>query len=648
MNSYRADIEARRDDRRRKWRTGAIAVVMVLLLTGLAGAGVVWRTLFHDMPALPPVAELWNLKREPAIEIRAADGMLIGHRGPHYARSVPLEEMPDHLVLAFLAAEDHRFYDHGGADLQALVRSAWVNWRQGETVQGGSTITQQLIKNTLLSPEQTIRRKAQEIRLALALERRMSKDDILSLYLNRVYLGERAYGVEAASQRYFDKSARDVSLAEAALLAGLPKAPSRLSPAENRAAAAERGESVLNRMAAYGFISPETRQAAVAVTPQIAEAIPEDPQADWGYAIDLIEARARKLAGGQAHDLVVHTTLQPETQKQAEDALRAVLDQSGVASGAGQGAVFAMDYGGAVRAMVGGRSYSNSQFNRAVQARRQPGSAFKPFVYAAAFEAGLSPVSVRRDQPLRLEGGWTPENYGGSYRGSVTLREAFKRSINTVAVQLGEQVGPETVADLAKRLGIDSPLRPLPSLALGSSEVTLAELTAAYSVFARDGQFIEPYMIESVTNTRGRSLYQHALKPRRALNQEIAREMTAMMQEVVASGTGTRAQLGGRPAAGKTGTSQQSRDAWFVGYTAQLVAGVWIGNDDDSPMRGVTGGALPAEVWRRFMTATHEGLEEKPLNAPPPRDLTPVEARKAAFYAELMNSFQQEAAPEEG
>lgn len=648
MNSFRADIEARRDERRRKWRTGAVAAALAIVLGGLIGAGVMWRSLFHDMPALPPVAELWHLKREPAVEIRAADGSLIGHRGPHYARSVPLEEMPDHLILAFLAAEDHRFYDHEGADLQALLRSAWVNWRAGETVQGGSTITQQLIKNTILSPEQTIRRKAQEIRLALALEQQMSKDEILELYLNRVYLGERAYGVEAASRRYFDKSAREVSLAEAALLAGLPKAPSRLSPAENRAAAAARGESVLERMAEYGFISSRTREAAIAAAPEIADSIPEDPQADWGYAVDIVEARARKLAGGQAHDLVVHTTLQPKTQKQAEDALRAVLAASGQASGAGQGAVFAMDYNGAVRAMVGGRSYSDSQYNRAVQARRQPGSAFKPFVYAAAFEAGLSPVSVRRDQPLRLEGGWTPENFGGSYRGSVTLREAFKRSINTVAVQLGEQVGPEKVAALARRLGVASELRPVPSLALGSSEVTLAELTAAYSVFARDGQYVAPYLIASITDTRGRTIYEHELNPRRALNQEIAREMTAMMQEVVAGGTGTRAQLGSRPAAGKTGTSQQSRDAWFVGYTAQLAAGVWLGNDDDSPMRGVTGGSLPAEIWKRFMTAAHQGVEEEPLNAPPPRDLTPVEARKAAFYAELVNSFQQEAAPEEG
>lgn len=648
MNSYRADLEIRREQQTRTRRLIIAGSIAAVVLIAAVTASLVWRGLFHDMPALPPTAELWVVDREPSIEVRASDGSLIATRGPLYGRSVAADDLPDHLVMAFLAAEDHRFYSHSGVDLQALARAAWVNSRAGETRQGGSTLTQQLVKNLVLTPDQTLRRKAQEIRLSMALERRLTKREILNLYLNRVYLGERAYGVEAAAQRYFGKSARDVNLAESALLAALPKAPSRLSLVENFDAAESRAREVLDRMTEYGFITAEQAAGAASAAPDIAAETAQASALDWGYTLDLVEKHARQLAPENAPDLVVTVTLDPEIQRKAETALDAVLDESGEASRAGQGALFAIDYSGAVRAMVGGRDYAESQFNRAVQARRQPGSAFKPFVYGAALESGLSPATVREDQPLELEG-WSPENFGGNYRGRVTLRDAFKRSINTVAVQLGEQVGPKNIAQLGQRFGIQSPLRPHPSLSLGSSEVTLAELTAAYAVFARDGAYIEPWFIQTIANTRGQTLYEHkSTRGREVYDPENAEAMTGMMQEVVVGGTGVRAALGKRPAAGKTGTSQASRDAWFVGYTAQLAAGVWVGNDDDSPMKNVTGGGLPAEIWRRFMEAAHEGLPAENLNAPPPPDRSSYEERLAAFYSELANAFEAQSAPDEG
>jgi len=650
MTVYRADLETARARRRRR-RVAAIAAAILVVATVLAAAAALaWRALFDDMPALPPVAELWVAGREPSLEVRARDGSLIARRGPLYAEYVPASELPGHLVDAFLAAEDRRFHDHRGADPRALARALWLNWRAGETLQGGSTITQQVIKNFVLSPEQTFRRKAQEIRLALALERVMGKGEILDLYLNRVYLGERAYGAEAAAQRYFGKSAREATLAESALLAALPKAPSRLSPVENYEAAWARARDVLGRMQEYGMI--DAAAVAAAAPPEIrGDGEPGAEAADgldWGYAIDLVAARARQLAPSASPDLIVVATLDPALQRRAETAVRTALSESGAALNAGQGALVALDYSGAVRALVGGRSYADSQFNRAVQARRQPGSAFKPFVYAAALEAGLSPATVREDQPLDLAG-WSPENFGGGFRGRVTLRDALKRSINTVAAQLGDQLGAGTIAALAQRFGVESPLRAHPSLALGSSEVTLLELTAAYAVFARDGVYAEPYLIDSVSNTRGRTLYRRPDSPGRAVfDAEHASTMTGMLQEVVVGGTGARAAIGERPAAGKTGTSQASRDAWFIGYTAQLAAGVWVGNDDDSPMRGVTGGGLPAEIWRAFMLAAHEGLTVEPLNAPPPPERTPLEERLAAFYAELESAFAEEIAAQEG
>jgi len=619
---------------------GLAAAAALILVAGAAiSGGIMWRHLFAGMPARPDVDSLWALGREPSVDVLARDGTLIGHRGPSYARRLPVDEMPDELVDAFLAAEDRRFYRHAGVDWMAVMRAAWANWSAGETVQGGSTLTQQLVKNLVVGPEQTLRRKAQEARLAMALERRLSKDEILELYMNRVYLGERAYGVEAASLRYFGHSAREATLAESALLAALPKAPTRLSPAANLEEARERAELVLGRMVDARFIARDQAEAAVAEPAELVSIPDAPPEPGYGYAFDEAVRAARALAPDDP-DLVVHTTLDPQMQRQAEAALTGVLAGDGASQRASQGALVALDYSGEILAMVGGRDYLDSQFNRATQALRQPGSAFKPVVYASAFELGMRPATLRTDEPLSI-GNWEPENFGGGYRGQVTLREAFYRSINTVAAELGQDVGPQTVAAMARRLGVQTSLNATPSIALGASELTLLELTSAYSVFARDGAYLEPHLVTEITDTAGRVIYKRPeIDPQQVYEARLARLMTGMMRDVVTRGTGTRARLDDRAAAGKTGTSQDYRDAWFVGFTGDLVTGVWVGNDDDTSMSGVTGGRLPAQIWKGFMVQAEQGREAKPLNAPDDPGDTRDE-RLAALYSELATAFSR-------
>ena len=608
----------------------------------LAGA-LGWRWAFHDLPSLPEdTAELWEVRRERSVTVLGADGSELAVRGPRYARPVGLDELPDHVPQAFIAIEDVRFYDHDGVDRRGLARALVANIRAGAAVQGGSTLTMQLIKNLVLSPERTVRRKVQEIRLALALEARLTKTEILELYLNRVYLGERAYGIEAAAQRYFAKPAAALSLTEAALLAALPKAPSRLAPTENMQAARARARSVLLAMVEAGFISSVDYIAAVAEPARLAEpeTNPRDP-ALFGHVFDAALARAEAELGEDLPEVVtLHTTVEPDLQAAAQSALTAVLNEAGQARNAGQAALVALDPGGAVRAMIGGRDYSDSQFNRAVQAERQPGSAFKPVVFAAAFENGLEPATAFRDRPIDIEG-WSPENYGGDYRGRITIADALKRSINTVAAQAGAEAGAEAVAEMGRRLGITTALNPVPALALGTGEVRLIDLTAVYAAFANDGRRTDPVLLSEVRNARGDLLWagREPAPGRPVIETEHARWMSTMLQSVILEGTGTRARLGNRPAAGKTGTSQDSRDAWFVGYTAQLVAGVWVGNDDDTPTASVTGGQLPADIWRRFMAEAHQGLPRQALSAPAPQRRTVREETLAAFYSDLSDRF---------
>ena len=628
----------------------ALITVGVIALVGALIAGAAgWRWAFHDLPALPAeTADLWEVRREQSVTLLAADGSELAVRGPRYARPVELEALPAHVSQAFIAIEDVRFYDHDGVDRRGLARALVANVQAGATVQGGSTLTMQLIKNLILSPERTVRRKVQEIRLALALEARLSKSEILELYLNRVYLGERAYGIEAASQRYFAKPATELTLAEAALLAALPKAPSRLAPTQNMDAARERARSVLLAMVEAGFITSLEYIAAVAEPATLAEpdADPRDP-ALFGYAFDHALARAQAELGEALPGVVtLHSTLDPDLQADAHAAVSAVMAEESEARQAGEAALLAIALDGSVRAMVGGRDYQNSQFNRTTQALRQPGSAFKPVVFAAAFEAGMDPATAFRDRPIDIEG-WRPENYGGGYRGRITIADALKRSINTVAAQVGADVGADAVAQMASRLGVTTALNPVPALALGSGEVRLIDLVGVYAVFANDGRRTDPVLLREVRNARGDLLWAAPERgPGRPVIEEAhARWMSTMLQSVMIDGTGSRARLGSRPAAGKTGTSQDSRDAWFAGYTAELVAGVWVGNDDDTPTDSVTGGQLPAEIWRRFMTQAHEGAPRTALNAPAPQRRTVREETLAAFYSDLSARFSELAEP---
>jgi len=538
-----------------------------------------------------------------------ADGTLIASYGEVHGARVSVADLPPSLPLAVLAVEDRRFYQHAGVDFRGLLRAGLANLRAGRIVQGGSTLTQQLAKNLFLTPERTLKRKIQELLLALWLERKFTKDQILALYLNRVYLGAGTFGVDAAAQRYFDKPAARINLYEAALLAGLLKAPSRYNPARNKDRAARRTSQVLAAMTDAGFITAD--QAAQARREKTRGRAAAGAQAR--YFTDWVMAQVSAYVGPADRDLTVITTLNPAYQSIAETELVALLDGEGRKRRVGQGALVLMDPGGAVRAMVGGRSYDASQFNRAAQALRQPGSAFKPFVYLAGIEDGLRPGHKLDDAKITVEG-WSPRNYGRKYTGRVTLREAFARSLNSVAVRVGERAGRDRVVAVARRLGITSKLAAHPSIALGASEVTLLELTGAYATFANRGHGAWPYGILEVRGPDGEVLYARSGGgPGRLVAPDAVDDMTDMMAATVAWGTGKAANPG-RPAAGKTGTSQDFRDAWFVGYTAEVVAGVWLGNDNGAPMDRVSGGSLPAALWGRVVARALQAVPSRPLH----------------------------------
>jgi penicillin-binding protein 1A len=553
---------------------------------------------------LPPIQSLEIPKRPPSIQIVGLGGRTIAIRGDIPGASVPLGQLPPHVEKAFIAIEDRRFHSHFGIDPIGVARAVYTNVVRRAVAQGGSTITQQLAKNLFLTQERTFERKLQEVVLALWLEHKFSKAQIIELYLNRMYFGAGAYGIEAAARRYFNKSARQVSLAEAAMLAGLVKSPSRLAPTRNPDGAEQRARTVLDAMVATRTITPQAAADAllrpVTIVPQ--------PAAAANYVADWIMDVLNDLVGRVEEDLVVETTIDPALQTAAEAALTEELAQKGAKFAVQQGAIVAMAPNGAVRALVGGRDYRESQFNRAVSARRQPGSAFKPFVYLTAIERGLSPNTLREDRPIRIRG-WSPENYRREYHGSVTLTQALAMSLNTVSVRLTLEVGPRAVVKTAHRLGIASKLEPNASIALGTSEVSLIELTGAYAVFANGGSAISPHVIERVRTPRGAVRY---VRPRdnfgRIIDAAPLGMLNSMMQETLKTGTASKAELPGWTAAGKTGTSQDFRDAWFIGYTSHLVAGIWLGNDDGSPTRRTTGGGLPVDIWNRVMQAAHRGV----------------------------------------
>ncbi|TPJ25691.1 MULTISPECIES: transglycosylase domain-containing protein [unclassified Mesorhizobium] len=572
---------------------------------GIATAGIV---VYYG--AKMPAATTWSVPdRAPNIKIVSVDGALIANRGASGGEAVGLHEMSPYIPEAVVAIEDRRFYSHFGIDPIGLSRAMVANLLGGHFSQGGSTLTQQLAKNLFLTPDRTLERKVQEVLLALWLEHKHSKDQILEMYLNRVYFGSGAYGVEAASRRYFGKSARDVTLSEAALLAGLLKAPSKLSPARDPKAAEERAQLVLAAMRETGKISDKEYKTALSAP---ATRAPSYWTGSENYVADTVMDELPDLIGDVRGDIVINTTVDLNLQKLAEQSIRRLIDESGKKLNVTQGALVSIDDSGAVRAMVGGYDYSTSQFDRASEARRQPGSAFKPFVYMAALEAGRTPDSIRNDAPIKI-GKWTPDNYGGKYYGKVTLATALAKSLNSVAAQLTMEVGPDAVVEAAHRMGIQSDLQANTSIALGTSEVTPLELTSAYVPFANGGYKPDIHFIQRITTANGKVLYENSGgSAPRVIKADIVGMMNSMMTGTVEVGTAKKAAFNW-PSAGKTGTSQNSRDAWFVGYTANLTTGVWFGNDDGSPMKKVTGGALPAQAWHEFMVAAHEGVPVRPL-----------------------------------
>jgi penicillin-binding protein 1A len=604
------------------------------LWAGILGAGVIG----YFALTLPDTSQLAQSQRRPSVTILAADGSLLATYGDLFGRPLTLREMSPYLPQAVIATEDRRFYSHFGIDPIGLLRAAVADLAAGHVVEGGSTITQQLAKNLFLSPERSLGRKIRETLLALWLEHRFTKNEILEIYLNRVYLGAGTYGVDAAARRYFGVSASRLDLYQSAMVAGLLKAPARFNPTRDRELAAARTAQVLANMVDAGFITPAA--AAAANREQSSLGAIAGARPGNRYFADWVAAQLADFVGPDSRDLTVRTTFEPRMQAEAEAAIAATLARDGARAAVSQGALVAMSPDGAVRAMVGGRSYDASQFNRATQALRQPGSAFKPFVYLAGLEAGLRPSDHFVDGPIQV-GSWRPRDYENRYMGDVTVAEALAQSLNTVAVQVGLRAGVDNIVAVAHRLGIASPLTRDASIALGTDEVNLLELTSAYAPFANGGTGVWPYGIAEVRDSSGNVLFRRTGSgPGRVVDPELDGEMNEMLAGVIDHGTGRSAALP-RPAAGKTGTTQDYRDAWFIGYTADLVAGVWFGNDSDAPMNKVVGGALPAATWRAFMLAATRAMPVRALpSAPPSPAAAIVPAPVRGFFDSLLGLFR--------
>jgi penicillin-binding protein 1A len=622
----------------RRWGPPALKVIGTLAATGLVTFALLWNALFAQMPSLPSREALWTLNREPAVEFIDAKGETISVRGPRYGRAVKASELPPHVVNAFIGAEDRRFREHTGVDMWAIVRAFLANARAGHTVEGASTITQQLVKNLFLTPDQTLKRKAQEARLAGDLERLLTKDDILDLYLNRIYLGAGAYGLDAAARTYFGKQPADLTLAESAMLASFPKAPTRFANQVQTSKAKERQHYVLTQMVEAGFISQAQAEEAKGQELVFAK---DTPDTFTGHALDYAVERVREVLPNPPADLVIKLSLDLTLQKAAQDAVEHGLATMGRDRRASEGAALLIDVNGAIRAMVGGRDYLKSKFNRATQARRQPGSSFKMFVYAAALEDGMTPGTVRFDMPITINN-WRPRNYGGEYRGPVTLSEALAESLNTVAAQIGNEIGVDKVTALAHEFGVKSQLHNYPSITLGSDEVTLMDMTTGFGVLAKNGLQMNPYIIEEIRNSKGDLLYSNpvAAAPR-IYPENLAADMNSMLTRVVVAGTGGAARIPGWDVAGKTGTSQDWRDAWFLGYTTKFVGGVWVGNDDDKPMAKITGGEMSARIWADMMKVALKDIPPESLpGAKQPEEYLSSEAQERLnFYRRLASAF---------
>ena len=634
------------------WRLAGLGLILALL--GCIAAII---TYFVITPRSFDLAEIERANRIPGMTYLDKNGALLATRGAYHADPVVLEDLPPYVVEAFLSTEDRRFFNHWGVDPRGLTRAIIANLRAGRLVQGGSTITQQLAKNLFLNGDRTMSRKFKEVFYAVWLERHLTKDQILTIYLNRIYMGAGTYGLNAASDYYFGKPASEVTLAEAAMLAGLPKAPSSYAPTSNLESAQKRAAHVLENMVEARFMNEAQIADALANPAEVAG------RAKLGaiqYFLDYVHELLPTLVEGTTEDLVITTTLDTDLQFKAETAMRAALHRrdackdareaeedatnnrvsDGEILNADQGALVTYAPDGALRALVGGRCYTDSQFNRATQARRQPGSSFKPFVSSncagkwlhTRHNRGRCAHSDRRLAANQL--------FGFICRAGETLRQALANSINTVSARLTEDVTPEKVVETAKRMGIQTELPALYSISLGTVAVSPQEMTAAFIPFATTGLSATPHAVLKIVNASGDTIYEfEAEEPVRIVEKKTAADMNNMLFQVMYAGTGRNARLGARPAAGKTGTSQDWRDAWFVGYSADYITGVWVGNDDDSSMEHVTGGGLPAQIWREYMLGAHKGIKISALPGAKPAQNKQQTAELRSFYNELISDL---------
>ncbi|WP_054308871.1 PBP1A family penicillin-binding protein [Mesorhizobium sp. 1M-11] len=591
----------------RRWLIEALSEGFTL------GAGASVALLALALPAFQETSGNWRAQGDFAVTFLDRYGNEIGQRGIIQRDSVPVDQMPDHVIKAVLSTEDRRFFDHYGIDFLGLARALTENVRANSVVQGGSSITQQLAKNLFLTNERTLERKVKEAFLSLWLEANLSKKEILQLYLDRSYMGGGTFGIEAAADFYFGKSVKDLTLAEAAMLAGLFKAPTKYAPHINLPAARARANVVLNNMVDSGFMS-EGQVLQARLHP--ANVVDRGERKSPDYFLDWAFDEVKKIAPKGTHSLVAHTTFDANIQDAAEESVEFHLRQYGKEYRVTEGAVVIIETNGSVRAIVGGRDYGASQFNRATKALRQTGSSFKPYVYATAMEHGFTPESVVSSGPISW-GNWSPKNYSGSFGGKITLLNAFVRSINTVPVRLAkDSLSIPPIKKMAEEMGVESPLESHKTMVLGTSGMTVMDQATGYSVFAQNGYVGTRHGITQLVTHTGEVVYdwaKDAPAPRRVLSEQALRSMNAMLTQVPVIGTARRAALPNIVSGGKTGTTQSYRDAWYVGFTGNYTAAVWLGNDDFRPTNDMTGGTLPAMIWQRMMVYAHQNIDLKPI-----------------------------------
>jgi penicillin-binding protein 1A len=597
--------------RKKKWKfktffkrffKGATVVAIWGVISILAG--VIYFS--HD---LPDVSTLGVVEKNRKVTLVNKNGEIITDFGNLQGKYITFDKLPKHLVNALLATEDRRFFRHWGVDPIGLIRAFYVNYKSGRIVQGGSTITQQLAKVAFLSSARTIRRKIQELILSFYLETALTKEQILTAYLNRVYLGSGIYGIDSAAKYYFGREVENLNIIESAIIVGLLKAPTRYSPIANTERSGERAYQILLNMQDAGYLTESELDKANS-EPVILHAFSAKNLKHTYFASWVLD-QINTMIADDGTNLIVKTTLNKNLQRIAESSAKKTMDEYAELKNVSQAAMVVLDHDGGVLAMLGGMDYFKSPFNRVTQAKRQPGSAFKHVVYLAALESGIGPGEIINDKPIKIKN-WEPRNSTRKFYGRVSVEEAFARSINTVAVRLSERVGRNNVIKMAKRIGISSPIYPHPSIALGSSEVTLLELVGSYTVIANGGYTVEPHGIIDIKTESGKLLYRKSLLKRKVIPEKVVKDMKKMLISTIESGSGRWAKVG-RPAAGKTGTSQGYRDALFVGFTADYIAGVWLGNDNNAPMKSVGGSSLPAFIWKNFMRDASVGLPKRGL-----------------------------------